>query len=168
MLTAEKLTSHINATVKTWTGVWEDEEQGALTPQQINEGECDVFANTVVDELVASGDFGAVVVDDDWFTIEGETEDPYWRHAWIYFEGKHYDAEAPEGVEDWMQLPFFLRHEADPEDNGGNFTDIVRKSTVAEERVRLDASVKAMVMVREKIAADVKKNGKCVCPHDDK
>lgn len=31
-------------------------------------------------------------------------------HRWIYWKGKHYDAEAPEGVIDWKQLPFFKRY----------------------------------------------------------
>lgn len=26
-------------------------------------------------------------------------------HTWIYFNGKHYDAEAPKGVEKWYHLP---------------------------------------------------------------
>lgn len=31
-------------------------------------------------------------------------------HAWIYSEGRHYDAECPEGVENMFDLPFFERH----------------------------------------------------------
>jgi len=27
------------------------------------------------------------------------------NHTWIYFNGKHYDAEAPNGVEKWYDLP---------------------------------------------------------------
>jgi len=27
------------------------------------------------------------------------------NHTWIFFNGKHYDAEAPNGVSDWYDLP---------------------------------------------------------------
>lgn len=30
-------------------------------------------------------------------------------HYWIFFEGRHYDAEAPEGVERMDELPIFAR-----------------------------------------------------------
>ncbi len=29
------------------------------------------------------------------------------NHGWIYYEGKHYDAECPRGVKYWYQLPIF-------------------------------------------------------------
>ena len=36
-------------------------------------------------------------------------------HVWIYFNGKHYDAEAPNGVDKWFEIPlikkFFKRYE---------------------------------------------------------
>jgi len=30
-------------------------------------------------------------------------------HAWVFFEGKHYDAEHPEGVDSFWDLSFFKR-----------------------------------------------------------
>lgn len=30
-------------------------------------------------------------------------------HVWVLHEGKHYDAEAPDGVASFMELPFFQR-----------------------------------------------------------
>lgn len=30
-------------------------------------------------------------------------------HEWIVYEGRHYDAEAPEGVDNPFDLPFFVR-----------------------------------------------------------
>ena len=30
-------------------------------------------------------------------------------HAWIVWNGKHYDAENPQGVRDWKKLKFFRR-----------------------------------------------------------
>jgi len=31
-------------------------------------------------------------------------------HVWVFCDGKHYDAETPEGVTNWFQLPFFQRY----------------------------------------------------------
>ena len=30
-------------------------------------------------------------------------------HIWVYYNGKHYDAEAPEGVNNWTDLPIFKK-----------------------------------------------------------
>ena len=30
-------------------------------------------------------------------------------HVWLYYNGKHYDAETPNGVDDFILLPFFQR-----------------------------------------------------------
>ncbi len=30
-------------------------------------------------------------------------------HCWIYYRGRHYDAEAPRGVDRWQRLPIFAR-----------------------------------------------------------
>lgn len=30
-------------------------------------------------------------------------------HVWIYYNGKHYDAECPEGVKNWCSLPIFRK-----------------------------------------------------------
>ena len=30
-------------------------------------------------------------------------------HHWLYLQGKHYDAECPEGVDNFFQLPCFVR-----------------------------------------------------------
>lgn len=32
-----------------------------------------------------------------------------YTHTIIVFEGRYYDAEAPEGVDDWRQLPIYAR-----------------------------------------------------------
>lgn len=34
---------------------------------------------------------------------------PFPTHIWIMFNGKHYDSEAIEGVDDWRKLPIFKR-----------------------------------------------------------
>lgn len=80
----------INNLIKKW----------GLTPAEINSGRCDEFAQDVWDitggELVATED-----VDGDTSTLPG--------HVWIVVNGRHYDAETPEGVDDFRQLKIFKR-----------------------------------------------------------
>ena len=30
-------------------------------------------------------------------------------HCWVFFRGRHYDAETPRGVDRWQRLPIFRR-----------------------------------------------------------
>jgi len=32
------------------------------------------------------------------------------NHVWVYYNGKHYDAEAPNGVKKWYDLPLIKKH----------------------------------------------------------
>ncbi len=32
------------------------------------------------------------------------------HHAWVCYNGRHYDAESPEGVDNWTELPIFKRY----------------------------------------------------------
>lgn len=41
------------------------------------------------------------------FSKEELIKMPY--HIWFYFKGKNYDAECPEGVENFFDLPFYKR-----------------------------------------------------------
>jgi hypothetical protein len=45
------------------------------------------------------------------FTEDVSNQDELPRHTWVFFEGRHFDAESPEGVKDWRQLPVFRRAE---------------------------------------------------------
>ena len=67
-------------------------KQDGRHPFDINQGTCYNFAAKVV--ALASGE-----------VIENE----FYNHAFILHEGKYYDAEEPEGVEEWEQLPFIQR-----------------------------------------------------------
>lgn len=58
----------------------------------INGGECDTFADRVKAHFP-----------------EVEFRDSPLGHRWMYWNGRHYDAEVPNGVEDPAKLPFFLR-----------------------------------------------------------
>jgi hypothetical protein len=43
------------------------------------------------------------------YTIEDLTSMIMGYHCWMYHENKHYDAECPDGVENFFDLPFFRR-----------------------------------------------------------
>lgn len=67
-------------------------------PADINLHYCRYVARSVVE-----------AVDDDAIDIVEDGGKGY-VHTWIHCDGRHYDAECIEGVEDYHQLPFFQRH----------------------------------------------------------
>lgn len=68
---------------------------GPLTAREINKGYCVEFADALAERLP-----GAEV---QW-TPENEALP---GHHWIKYEGRYYDAEAPQGVAHWRTLPIF-------------------------------------------------------------
>lgn len=77
------------------------QERMDASPREINNGLCADFGDLVWNKLGRP----------DWINFtdnvfEGQEE---YRHSWISQDGLHFDAEAPEGVEDWRQLPIFQR-----------------------------------------------------------
>ena len=61
----------------------------------------------------------------DWSDMEQLASDANWSsgtHVWVVHQQRHYDCECPEGVENFLELPFFQRaiaswkseHRADP------------------------------------------------------
>lgn len=83
------------------------------TAAEINSGLCEEYACKVVDRIAqtpGSANPGEVVVTG----CEVDGCDPIGRwggHVWVYNKETetHHDAEAPFGVEDWKELPFFNR-----------------------------------------------------------
>ena len=72
-----------------------------LQPYDINNGNCDYFAEDflfVAKKLGNPGRFFATPEDED---LPG--------HCWAFVSGRHFDAEAPEGVGDWRELPIFKK-----------------------------------------------------------
>jgi hypothetical protein len=70
----------------------------------INSGECENFAYELLEKL---GEYNEN-------TCELETRnfvhpDVLPTHVWVFHNGKHYDAEAPQGVDNWFDLPIFKR-----------------------------------------------------------
>ena len=73
-------------------------------------------------------------------------DDPACRgHVFIRFRDRFYDAETPQGVSDWRQLPLFVRQREDaPSKNMERFVEIVGRE---------NAKTKAQVLQRFKRAA---------------
>lgn len=69
------------------------------TPRDINQHYCRYVAETVVERV---GDRDDVEVVED--GARG------FAHTWVVCDGRHYDAECVEGVDDYRALPFFRRH----------------------------------------------------------
>jgi hypothetical protein len=81
------------------------EEEGLEEVSEINNGHCDKIANEVQEYLSKK------VSDETWadLTTGVVLKQHFPDHRWTYYNGKHYDAENPEGVNDFRKLEFFKR-----------------------------------------------------------
>lgn len=77
-------------------------------PAEINTGWCEHFA-LLVAYLI--GDEAQV-----WWDTELDKEfsyDDFWggggHHAFVYYRGRYYDSECPEGIDDWRNLPIYVQ-----------------------------------------------------------
>lgn len=87
------------------------------SPRDINNGACEDFQQHALEVL--GSDCGAEEVCDGSFPEIGEMCSRFARpaggmfalpgHFWILHNGRHYDAEAPAGVERWQDLPIYAR-----------------------------------------------------------
>jgi hypothetical protein len=64
---------------------------------EINNGSCEEFV-ALICKFVPGAEDNATPD----FTLPG--------HYWIEYEGKCYDAECPQGVDHWEQLPIFVKY----------------------------------------------------------
>lgn len=71
-----------------------------LTPQMCNQGFCDDFANNLK-KLYPQAEL--------WQTFTSANPNTAVGHIWVKYKGKHYDAETPNGVSDWIDLPHMQR-----------------------------------------------------------
>ena len=69
-------------------------------PQEINSGLCSDFASIVWDN------FGRAMK----LEFEEAYDEYGCGHTWLSYMGKHYDAEAVDGVADPRHLPIFIRN----------------------------------------------------------
>ena len=70
-------------------------------PKEINDGYCSWFAMTLEFEI---GD--EVTVQD---SSQVDNDGILTSHTWVIYKSKHYDAETPDGVDDYLDLPQFKR-----------------------------------------------------------
>lgn len=80
-------------------------------PYDINNGDCEPFAKALHDKLPGS-------------TIHDYAA----SHRFVKFEGKYYDAETPEGVKDWKQIPLIAEDKNPSDDMVEDVTKSVDKS----------------------------------------
>jgi len=95
--------------IKTSTEMMSDNN---YTLKNLNEGDCENFALEVLsnffdDDLIESlfyREFNRVKLVTS-YDYDEKLDD----HVWIVFEDRHYDAEAPNGVDDYLDLPIYKR-----------------------------------------------------------
>jgi hypothetical protein len=83
------------------------EAHGFRKSSSINKGYCDYFADELLQELGGETS-DTYIVDND----ENAPDDSYRvgpDHVWVFHKGKHYDAETPNGVENFLDIPHFKR-----------------------------------------------------------
>lgn len=86
-------------------GVREDWEK---SPRSINGGDCTDFACELMERLDSREmEIEKMDTPEAYGVEDCLVTEPY--HMWITDGSRHYDAEAPEGVSDWKELPFFQR-----------------------------------------------------------
>ena len=68
---------------------------------EINNGICDYFAEDFLFAAKWLGERGEFFVTPDTEDLPG--------HCWAFIDGRHFDAEAPDGVTDWRELPIFKK-----------------------------------------------------------
>lgn len=68
-----------------------------LTSAEINNGNCDEFADDV-EQKAFLNDLDVNIV-----------EDEQHGHFYVKHEGKYYDAETPQGVKKFTDLPFYIK-----------------------------------------------------------
>jgi hypothetical protein len=72
-------------------------------PYDINNGECEEFAVKVIKRMGGWDRDDLFDLTSDNFVEDRLLPD----HVWVCYKGRHYDAECPEGVDSWKDLPLF-------------------------------------------------------------
>ncbi len=72
-----------------------------MKPIDINKGLCDTFALEVIKRM---GGYSSEITDQ---ATDFDTDLP--GHFWLEYKGRCYDAECPQGVNNWLELPMFAR-----------------------------------------------------------
>lgn len=122
--------NQISDAVKLLTKKYNDEY--GVSCDLINQGDCENFAEELYDYLKEIGITGEILSDGLFYDPFGdEPDEMMWdvteygnkpvdfdkiglpSHYWFYYNGKHYDSDAPHGVIDMFELPiiknFYLK-----------------------------------------------------------
>jgi hypothetical protein len=97
--------------------------QGYRSAYDINNGACEEFTYTIIERLGGETDRTFALTSDmfgDFGVLPAGFKSDYGNvplriktyvnlpgHVWIYHKGRHYDAEKPEGVSNFLKLPIF-------------------------------------------------------------
>jgi hypothetical protein len=74
-------------------------------PYEINCGNCEEFAA----DLIAVCGKGNMFWHDEMEDCTTE-EEKWWAHCFVEVDGRFYDAECPNGVDNWRQIPCFVNN----------------------------------------------------------
>jgi hypothetical protein len=85
-------------------------QEWEMTPREINQGDCDDFCYDALGTWQEANDTtkGAVTIGEIY--DHPQLIEEHGVHYWIQIgweDPTYYDAECPEGVDDWQELPFF-------------------------------------------------------------
>lgn len=101
--------NNISEVIKYETKKWIESEYFNINDaEDINNGKCSQFVKSVKDTLGSPDDLKICS-----YGYEGSKYQSN-AHKWIFFRGKHYDAECPEGVNKPQNLPIFQRNNIQP------------------------------------------------------
>lgn len=84
-------------------------------PREINNGPCGDFAEAVCDDVSTAWmvDVLDVIPANSWREAHdkaGSVVEVFGAHTWVTgYYGRHYDAESPEGVDNFWELPIYQR-----------------------------------------------------------
>ncbi len=78
----------------------------------INDGSCEEFAETIADQVEGAVPLWGDSFDEEFWDMDIEywVEDHAYAHCFIVYEGRYYDAEAPNGVDHPKNLPLYINH----------------------------------------------------------
>jgi hypothetical protein len=82
---------------------WTVKEYGG-NAKAINDGYCEEFTTDII-ERMGGETKNLYELRDGYFSDSGDLP----GHVWIYYNGKHYDSETPNGIKSWKSLPVFKR-----------------------------------------------------------
>lgn len=121
MKQARKVAVIINRTIEEFIS----SGNGYRTPYDINNGGCEEFVQVLLVKLGGETDRTFILASDmfgDYGILQRNFKSVYGNlpakvkrdvnlggHLWVYHNGRHYDAEAPEGVKNFLHLPILKK-----------------------------------------------------------